>query len=223
MSELRFLAVVQQVMDRHGFRNNRQFLLAHGLNPNLLNKIKSGLQSPPQDVLAMLAERYKVNLNYIIVGQEPMFWEDDAAKPTARLYKVPFLAIPAWGSFAESYLDDHTHVLERELEILADAAPKPGSIALEVAGDSMADQLKEGTRVLVSPVNQAAWPYLNSGVFVVLFGSMLVIKRIKDNTLSRDGLLTLHSDNPMSGSLVVPAQDIRRVWQVDRVLDGKVR
>lgn len=222
-SDARFLLAVQAIMDREGYKTTRQFLLAHALNPNLINKIKTGLQSAPADIVADLALRYGLNLNYIYLGTEPMFTGQQMSQPQyGQTYDVPFLSLRAWASFPDQYLDDEMPTVTERLTLLLDEAPKPGSMAVEVQGDSMADQLKEGTRVLVSPVERGDWPYLNAGVFVVLLPNKLVIKRIKENTLRRQGTVVLHSDNPKSGSLEVTAEDLRQIWQVDRVVSAHV-
>ncbi len=234
-SDLRFLQAVNAVMEREGFKNNRQFLAVHGLNLAMLNKIRTGLQSAPADVVTMMATRYGLNLNYIYLGLEPMFLDDLALsiRPEAgdqityrglRKYEIPFLSARATATFAESFLDDNQHSPSETIEILSDQAPSPGTIAVEISGDSMADQLNEGARILVTPLNQADWKYANSGVYAVIYGnSHFVVKRIKDNTLLTDGTLTLYSDNPKHGSNTILGDDLRYLWQVQKILEGKVR
>ncbi len=234
-SDLRFLQAVNAVMQREGFKNNRQFLAAHGLNLAMLNKIRTGLQSAPADVVTMMATRYGLSLNYIYLGLEPMFLDDlttvarfETQNQTTyrglRKYEIPFLSARATATFAESLLDDNQYSPSETIEILSDQAPSPGTIAVEISGDSMADQLNEGARILVTPLNQADWKYANSGVYAAIYGnSHFVVKRIKDNTLLTDGTLTLHSDNPKHGSNTILGDDLRYLWQVQKILEGKVR
>jgi phage repressor protein C with HTH and peptisase S24 domain len=223
-SDLRFLAAVQQIMVREGYKNNRQFLAAHGLNLALLNKIRTGLQSAPQEVVTMLATRYGLSLNYIFLGQEPMFGTESLPSEKAKTYRVPLLSIRATATFAESYLDDLENELEETIEFFSDTPPRKGSLVVEIMGDSMAEQLNEGSKILVSPVNQADWKYANSGVYAVLYGkNHFVVKRIKDNQLLTEQRLVLHSDNPKHGSTTVMAEDLRRLWHVDLLLQSRVR
>lgn len=222
-SDLRFLQAVAAIMKREGFKNNAQFLAAHGWNHALLNKVRAGLQSAPSEVLTVLAERYKLNLNYIFLGLEPMFLDGVQIKQAKSSFMVPFLPARAMATFAETYLDDYDYTQLNNLEYISDVAPAKGAIAIEVEGDSMTEQLHPGSIILCVPVNQADLKYLNSGVYTIIYGNHLVVKRIKNNDLLKDGTLTLHSDNPKHGSVTILGDDIRKIWKVDQILKGVVR
>lgn len=222
-SDLRFLQAVQAIQVREGFKNNSQFLAAHGWNHALLNKIRAGLQSAPSEVLTVLAERYKLNLNYIFLGLEPMFIDGLVPQMAKSSYQVPFLPARAMATFAETYLNDFDYTQLSSIEYISDVPPTKGAIAIEVEGDSMAEQLHPGSIILCVPVNQDDLKYLNSGVYTIIYGNHLVVKRIKNNDLLQSGTLTLHSDNPKHGSVTIMGEDIRHVWKVDQILKGVVR
>jgi phage repressor protein C with HTH and peptisase S24 domain len=58
-------------------------------------------------------------------------------------------------------------------------------------------------------------------VYAISYGDSFVVKRIKDNDLSTKGVLVLHSDNPLvGGSNPVPADLIRHIWKVLRIIDS---
>lgn len=99
---------------------------------------------------------------------------------------------------------------------------KPGTLGFEIDGDSMEPQLRSGMRVVGIRVPLENVKYATSGVYVVAFADQLTIKRIKDNNILDRGILLLHADNPLAGSLPVAAEDIRAMWKVGRIFYGEV-
>jgi transcriptional regulator with XRE-family HTH domain len=193
-------------------------------------------------VLEKLATLYRVTPGYIQYGEEgppptvvdvSSYVSEEVAsyeiKSNARrisLDEIPFRVIPylpirARAGFAESFADD-SYKYEREETLAVPGVPDTKefeeSLIIEVDGDSMDSgensTLRSGARVLVTPVQQADWQYMSSGVYCFVFRSTFVIKRVKDNTLLSKGMITLHSDNPNGGSLDVLGEDIRAVWKV---------
>ena len=71
-------------------------------------------------------------------------------------------------------------------------------------------------------VDTGNWVYINSGVYVVVFSSFFVVKRVKNSPTN--GILSLHSDNTETGgSFEVPLSDVRRIWKVLRIVDAPAR
>lgn len=228
--DARFLEAVQQLISREGFKNERQFLLAVGANHALLTKIRAGIQSAPKSLLQTLGERYYLNTHYILTGEgepflRPAGKEESNAKvvETPGFVRVPFLNIRAAATFAESFADDALAQSQETILVLGRAEDLPsGAITFEVAGDSMEEQLRHGTRVLAYPVPEADWQYMSSGVYAVIYTTHFVIKRVKNNELMDQGWLELHSDNPRAGSVKVMRKDLRKVWKVVRIVDSLV-
>lgn len=132
---------------------------------------------------------------------------------------LPYLPIGARAGLAEHYADDLHKYPWENAETLAvldvpDTKEFAEAIIVDVNGDSMEPTLKSGSKVVVTPVQQGNWQYLNSGIYCVIYAGNFVIKRIKDNTLMENGILRLHSDNPQGGSFPVKGDDIRAIWRV---------
>lgn len=93
----------------------------------------------------------------------------------------------------------------------------------EVNGDSMEPYYWAGMKVRASQMNRERWPYLNSGVYVIVYADFFVIKRIKSNNYS-EGFFWLHSDNETTGgSMRVPIDRIRSMWRVEWIEGGPAR
>ncbi|MBC6606959.1 LexA family transcriptional regulator [Hymenobacter sp. BT188] len=192
-------------------------------------------------LLQKLAELYKSNTTYIETGTQPQpnvafatgnkpyigepkdvrFRHPSTLEEFLNLPAVPVRARTLFMEMAGSGSD------YSDLEIMRAYNPsselhKVGSIAIEVDGDSMEPQLRSGMWVAAYPIDPSDFKYVSSGVYVVDFGSSLVIKRIKDNDLLTDGTLTLHSDNERAGKVTIKSNDLRRLWRVVDVIRARV-
>ncbi len=132
---------------------------------------------------------------------------------------LPHLPVSARAGLAESFADDVNKYPWENADSLAvfnvpDTSEYRDAMVVDVAGDSMETTLIDGSKVVVTPVQQGNWQYLNSGIYCVIYSGNFVIKRVKDNTLMEHGILRLHSDNPNAGSFPVKGEDIRAIWRV---------
>ena len=128
--------------------------------------------------------------------------------------EVPFVPLHARASFAETYFDsnvneDETIKIRKRPGIKYEKAK-----IFEVDGDSMEPTLVSGEQVLCEIIDPANWKF-TTGVVVVAFGNMVVIKRIKDNELA-NGKLVLWSDNELGGKITLSneTEEIRRIYKV---------
>lgn len=95
-------------------------------------------------------------------------------------------------------------------------------VIIEIDGDSMEPNYYSGTKVRCKEVDPGDWIYINSGVYVVVYSNLFVVKRVKNSPAN--GILTLHSDNTETGGTAdVPLDDIRKIWKVMRIVDAPAR
>lgn len=188
-------------------------------------------------VLRKLAQIYKTSVEYIETGQHPAPGAliDSGVSPRSEVNFVhpatleeylilPAVPVKARATFAEMVGSGSEY---GDLETMRAYNPsselrKDGSIAIEIDGDSMEPQLRSGMWVGAYPLDPGDFKYATSGVYVVDYGSSVVIKRIKHNELLTNGTLTLHSDNERAGSVVIESGDLRRLWKVVDILSGRV-
>jgi repressor LexA len=145
------------------------------------------------------------------------------SKSDLEYKEIPFLPVKGYASFIENFGDEYRFDGLDTYRVLASVVDHiKDSVVIEIEGNSMAKQLKHGTKVLAVPVSQGNWEYLSGGVYAVLFNGNLWVKRIRENELSTKGFLTVHSDNPDYGSINIQGSEIRAIWKIIEVVSGKV-
>nr|ARK13082.1 hypothetical protein A6C57_23585 [Fibrella sp. ES10-3-2-2] len=147
---------------------------------------------------------------------------------------IEFIPVHARAGFAKALFFDEANLRYSEFEQISISRnalkagyeterSRQGKVyIIEVNGDSMEPLLYSGYQVVIYVVDPNDWAY-KTGVVAVLYRDEFVIKRIKDNRLDEDGRLTLHSDNPAGGSISVPRDEIRAIFQVDKIVDGRIK
>lgn len=152
------------------------------------------------------------------MGEGPM-----EVTPESQMITLPYLPHLVSASFGKLIMggfnlaDFETRSIHR-----VEGVDYDGKFLVKIAGPSMEDTIRDSSIVLIKPTNPGNWEYLNSGVYMVDYADEIVCKRIKGNTLSKDGTLELFSDNALYGSQVVKKDDIRNIGKVERVVDSVV-
>lgn len=228
-TDRRALMVIAEVLKAFNFKNERQFLLANGYNEALLYKIRRGIQSAGEELIALLATQYRANANFIFTGEGTLFQPEPGMQAKyfngegANFGTLPFVPVRAVATFVSNYASDWQHEPETTWPVIADIALKfKNGIVIEISGDSMADQIRSGSKVIAVPVPIGDWVYQSGGVYAVIYRDYFVVKRIRDNQLLRQNYLELHSDNPKGGTMSVAAADIRGMWKVVKIIDADV-
>lgn len=225
-STLRFLQEVDRIIAREGFKSERSFLLTNGLNPVLLHKLRKGLAKPNAAHLKPLNRNYGLSPRYVLYGEEPAYGEPEEIELAPGVVMVPYVRLAGRAGSGEVFDDD---VFEKPTDFFpvytgGEQLPKD-SVVFPVFGDSMEPQLRHGAQVLCRPVPKGQWKYQHEGVYAVRFGqgsNHFVIKRIKGNQLLQHNILTLHSDNPQAGGLVVPGEELIALYKVESIVSSRV-
>jgi transcriptional regulator with XRE-family HTH domain len=196
------------------------------IGQDAISDYERGKVEPNQRTQEAIVREFSVNQTWWETGKGEIL-----AKPTdqdkVRVYSagdldfyvnVPMVRKGAWASFVEN-LDDCTYEgIEDVYPIYVGDGIKltDKHLVFEVLGSSMEPTINESAKVLAEQVSDGNSEFINEGVFIVVYANNMVIKRVKDNSLQLNGLLTLHSDNERSGSLIVRRKDIRCMWKVIR-------
>jgi transcriptional regulator with XRE-family HTH domain len=96
-----------------------------------------------------------------------------------------------------------------------------GELVMEVSGDSMAPTLHSGSEILVRPVDKNNWKYIEAGIYAVVYGNMLSIKRIRERNWW-EGYLRLYADNPLFGYVDVEVTDIHALYKATDIVRQKL-
>jgi repressor LexA len=231
----RIVAAVDKIIAERGLKNDRQFLLKHGLSPSLLTKLRAGVQSAPKELVNILATDYQVSLPYMETGNGRIFAQPSTqeVQPITFLnelpsVELPFVSVHARASYiglggasvdARSFDTVHLTLMSPD-----EASKYEGAVVFEVNGDSMQPLLHSGQRVIAWPLDEAKWEQVHNKVCVVAYDDTVTIKAVRSNDLFTKNMLVLHALDERVGYLPVSRRSIRSIWFVDEFFDRpKVR
>ena len=141
-----------------------------------------------------------------------------------ELVDVPFVPQDATASFVENFGDmqslnsDTYGVMQEEGEDLQNGQ----YVVFQVAGESMTPSIPDEAKVLAASIPEEKWEEAN-GVVFVLYGKMLTIKRVLKNSLYLNNIITLKADNPVYGQVDIERNEIRGIWQAERIVSQKIK
>lgn len=203
-----------------------------GVSTSLVSEIRRGKAKLNPTHAQKFIEIFNINTNWLFYGKgnttdifnTPVKSNTHPAdSEDTEWINVPFVPLHARATFAESFLDTNV----KEIEIVK-IQKRPGinydrARVFEVDGDSMEPTLISGEQVLCEIVDPSNWRFL-TGVVVVAFGNMVVIKRVKDNDLI-NGKLVLWSDNEQGGKITLSkdTDEIRRMYKVKYTVYKPIR
>ncbi len=198
-------------------------------NSSKFYNILSGRAKPSYDTIIGILNYYpQVRADFLLRGEGPVLNESDYSNahqsPQETAYvDVPFVPVKFHASFVESYTDAYRFQDLDSCRVSKDLVQNLREpVVLEVSGNSMSPQLVHGARILAVPIDTGDWIYQSGGVFAVIYRDFFVVKRIRENDLLTKHYLTLHSDNPMGGSVTVPSNEIRGIWRVANIVSAPV-
>ncbi len=198
-------------------------------NSSKFYNILNGRAKPSYDTIIGILNHYpQVRADFLLRGEGPIL--NEGAQPNAFMsteetsyVEVPYVPIKFHASFVESYTDSYRFQDLETFRISKDLVKNLREhVILEISGNSMSPQLVHGARVLAVPLDPGDWIYQSGGVFAVIYRDFFVVKRIRENDILTKHYLTLHSDNPMGGSVTVPSDEIRGIWRVANIVSAPV-
>jgi len=177
-----------------------------------------------------LHKAFGANIDWLLYGEGTMFPGDSPAfypmgLPTeieqpAKVKYYPDLVATA--SFVQS--GQYPQAPYQSIPVLFQPSEKEQKegFAVSVSGNSMAPQIKSGSKIFAMPCEKGTWHSLSEGIYIISYDDVITIKRIAQNRLSTAGYLTLSADNPAFGSMEVLADSIHSIWKVTRLIDQSV-
>ncbi|RRB06310.1 S24 family peptidase [Larkinella rosea] len=85
-------------------------------------------------------------------------------------------------------------------------------IVYEAIDDSMKPSIKQGDKILGYFIGKEELESINEGMYILIFNDQLMMRRIRENTLSTNGTRLLYTDNDQLAPKVAFLGDISEVW-----------
>ena len=219
----RFINCHDYLVNNNFVRSSRQFALSLDYLPQSLSEILKGRRNVTIELLRKAIEKYKLSPSYIFKGEGSLL-ESGQGKTSdvlvvladenqqERIIHVPFPAQAGYGG----QLHDPHYMKNLPNYTLPDPYFRTGTFrSFDISGDSMEPILYEGDRVVCSYVDRNYWRHdlRDNYVYVVITHSDVVVKRIQNN-ISKDGTITLISDNDYFQDRIIPIDDVIEMWLV---------
>ncbi|NQZ05572.1 MAG: helix-turn-helix transcriptional regulator [Algicola sp.] len=191
----------QMVVDQLTQGNKKQFSQLTGKSASHIYKICRGSSRPSMVYLQSLYDEFKVDLNWLLTGEESS-GQQTGSLPNKDLVYAPLFDVQASAGGGAPVLSEdisnnfafNKQWLSSQLRVSSD------NIAfVTVSGDSMEPTLDDGDLILVDMSQQQV---NHEGIFLLQTDNGLFTKRLKQ---TRDGGLQVISDNPEHSNWLISA------------------
>ncbi|RFA31320.1 hypothetical protein CAI21_01440 [Alkalilimnicola ehrlichii] len=214
-SDIDAAEVIARLMNAVGVRSERELSrwFGYGLT-TITSKRQRG--SIPYDECLRLAMERGISLDWLILGRgeppadvaapfEPLADVEEMATRAEEFVDVPLYDLEAAAGAGRLFDEERIkHVLHFRRDWLASQGLfVKDLVALEVAGDSMADTLNDRDTVLVNRALRSG-----DGVYLLRMGEALRIKRVQ---WLADGSLRLSSDNDMYSPETIHLENLSQI------------
>jgi len=182
----------QLVVDQLAQGNKKHFAELTGKSASHIYKICRGMSRPSMAYLQELYEEYKVDLTWLLTGEQSA-GNQVAGTPTNQdLIFAPMFDVQASAGLGnevvaedvEDYFAFNKSFLSRQLNVSSEQL-----VFVTISGDSMLPTLHDGDRVLVDMSQKAV---SHEGLYLLQSEDGLMAKRLSD----KQGELSVVSDNP---------------------------
>lgn len=201
-----------------------------GLSQGTYQKYESGLVSTPQEILEQLAEKYSINLHWLITGDGPMHvsgeesGEEEPSRTHAReidikknvlkdSVEVPMTSLRLSAGPGQEWSD--AELTGEVLYIPRNVARRyPGNsdfAGAQVVGDSMEPTLHDG-----EPVVFVRGFIQGDGIYVLAVNGELLVKRLQFDGIL--GKLHIISDNTRYRAIEIPLEGLENVRILGKVV-----
>jgi transcriptional regulator with XRE-family HTH domain len=197
-----------------------------GIKPSSVNQWVKGTSRPDPSRLAQIAQELGVTVDDLLGGSLPVVEHGRGEFSTGNVGSVkvnipelytliPFLSAKAQTQLPTMQFENCNPIIEETFPVLISTfSSSDRQLAIEIVGDSMEPEIKNGAIVLAERINANDIKYESGGVYAVMYANRFVIKRIKTNDINSLKTLTLWSDNERYGHITIAAEDISCMWKV---------
>ena len=194
----------QLVVDQLAGGNKKLFAEQTGKSASHIYKICRGVSRPSMTYLESLYEEFRVDLNWLLTGEQNNNDQPSGSAPNKELVFAPMFDVQASaGAGAVVQAEDVTDYFAFNKSFLSSHLGVSGdSLAfVSIRGESMVPTLHDGDHALVD-MSQKTVP--GEGVYLLQTEDGLMAKRLKQKS---NGDLLVKSDNPDFPSWTMSAKD----------------
>ena len=182
----------QLVVDQLAQGNKKHFAELTGKSASHIYKICRGMSRPSMAYLQELYEEYKVDLTWLLTGEQSAGNQVAGTPSNQDLIFAPMFDVQASAGLGnevvaedvEDYFAFNKSFLSRQLNVSSEQL-----VFVTISGDSMLPTLHDGDRVLVDMSQKAV---SHEGLYLLQSEDGLMAKRLSD----KQGELSVVSDNP---------------------------
>ncbi|HCM04946.1 MAG TPA: LexA family transcriptional repressor [Oceanospirillales bacterium] len=182
----------QLVVDQLAQGNKKHFAELTGKSASHIYKICRGISRPSMAYLQELYEEYKVDLTWLLTGEQSAGNQVAGTPSNQDLIFAPMFDVQASAGLGnevvaedvEDYFAFNKSFLSRQLNVSSEQL-----VFVTISGDSMLPTLHDGDRVLVDMSQKAV---SHEGLYLLQSEDGLMAKRLSD----KQGELSVVSDNP---------------------------
>ena len=197
--------LAKEVGDRKVY--DKDVAKALGLRPEYLSMLKKRQKLPLQELLDFCAKR-KININWFLYDQDPLSLCDETEKFAYVKYFKEINASAGGGAFNYELVSQKLYIDKEVVGLLGGRSSLKYIEALNVIGDSMEPELKEGSIVFVDTRKK---DIKKGGIYLFFTNVGVFVKRVRLRTDKRIELISVNRNYPLE---VIEPEGIEIVGQV---------
>ena len=222
----RFVACFNLLRQQGKIKSARKFAMSLDYLPQSFSEVMHGKRDATVDVIRKACDLYKFSPTYIFTGEgEVLVTTVDTAKSDVRILtvvtdgdnneRIVHVPVPAQAGYATE-LTAPAFVEDLPSFSLPGQRYVRGTFrSFDVAGDSMEPTLFKGDQVIGSFVEPNHWndELRANEIYVFVTYERVLVKRCL-NYLTKNGSITLLSDNTFHAPIVLQQAEIREIWHI---------
>lgn len=180
---------LRSVRKAHGDLDRDDFAQRLGVHKNTLAYYERGDRTPDADVLRVYKDRFHVDINWLVTGEEP---ETKLPASSSSFAFLPFYEdVQAAAGHGAAVISDAAHsVIGFARDLLRESGASPQNCTvIRARGDSMTPTIPDGALLVVDHSQREV---ANGFITVIGIGEDILVKRVRRRL---DGMIDLISDN----------------------------
>lgn len=204
---------LRSVRKAHGDLERDDFAQRLGVHKNTLAYYERGDRTPDADVLRVYKDRFQVDINWLITGEEP---ETKLPASSSSFAFLPFYEdVQAAAGHGAAVISDAAHsVIGFARDLLRESGASPQTCTvIRAVGDSMMPTIPEGAFLVVDHSQREI--VANGSIMVIGVDDDLLVKRIRRRF---DGCVELISDNSIYAPETLDPAALQKLRVIGRVV-----